>query len=140
MKQPKAVAEAIARLQSKKEEFEAAKATLKILEEEMRDADDDVRKAQTEADSAYPQCDLVTVRRFGGKACDPVRVAIIRKTPGGLLVVRRVGVPDGLQYKFKWAEYSSVFRQSEKTGSYSDCRELRAVPAEYLPNNTDPQP
>jgi hypothetical protein len=21
-----------------------------------------------------------------------------------------------------------------------DCRELRAVPAEYLPNNTDPQP
>jgi hypothetical protein len=132
MKKPKKVVEAQEFLAVKAEEVKQAKDRLKRLEDEYRDAQFAVRDAQTEADSNLPQCRLInkrwsTVEQLG-------RVVILRKTPTGMLVVRSVGVPDGYEYRFKWAPYSGCFRGVERIGCGNDVRELQDVPVEFLPD------
>lgn len=133
MKKPKTVIDAEAALSAKAAEVTAAKEALKRLEAEHSAAYAAVRHAQTEADAALPQCRLVRVRWRSGNQEDMGCVAILRRTPGGMLVVRRVGEPYGHEYKFKWAEYAGKYRQAEKGGYTDDTRELRDVPAEWLP-------
>lgn len=133
MKKPKTVIEAEAALAEKASEVAAAKDTLKRLEAEHGAAYEAVRKAQTDADAALPQCRMVRFRWRSSNEEDCGRVVILRRTPGGMLVVRYVGEPDGLTHKFKWAEYAGKFRQAEKGSFISDTRELRDVPVEYLP-------
>lgn len=133
MKKPKTVIDAEEAASAKKAEFEAAKAGVNRLEKEWFQALAAVRAAQTDADAALPQCRLVRVRWRTSNEEDMGRVVILRRTPGGMLVVRHVGDPDGSEYKFKWAEYAGRFRQAEKGSCTSDTRELRDVPAEYLP-------
>jgi hypothetical protein len=133
MKKPKAVIAAEEALSAKAAEVAAAKEALKRLEAEHGAAYVAVRQAQTEADAALPQCGLVRVKWRTSNEEGMGRAVILRRTPGGLLVVRRVGDAGGHEFKFKWAEYSGKYRQAEK-GSYTDdTRELRNVPAEYLP-------
>jgi hypothetical protein len=86
--------------------------------------------AQTEADEAMPQCCLVRLLPYSGKEEDMGRMVILRRTPGGMLVVRHVGRPACYEYKFKWAEYSRKFQQVDR----SRC-ELRDVPTEYQPTS-----
>lgn len=133
MKKPKAVIEAESALVAKAAEVAAAKEALKRLEVERGAAIAAVRHAQTEADAALPQCRLVRVRWRSGNEEDIGRVAVVRRTPGGMLVVRYVGDADGSEYKFKWAEYSRKFKQAERGGYTDDTRELRDVPEAYLP-------
>ena len=95
-------------------------------------------KAQMDADSGLPSCDCVSIREYGRG--DPVlvaRMAILRKTPSGLLVVRRLGEPDGQLYHFKWSPYSSTYHEKKKRERfYSGSRtELRNVPAEFIPKS-----
>ena len=125
--------EAEAALSAKAAEVTAAKEALKRLESEHGAAYAAVRQAQTDADAALPQCRMVRVRLSTSNEEDMGRMVILRRTPGGTLVVRHVGEPDGNEYKFKWAEYSRKFRQAEKSGYTYDTRELRDVPADYLP-------
>lgn len=130
MKKPKTVISAETAANAKWTEFEAAKKAMNRLEKEWFQAQAVVRTAQTEADASLPQCRMVRVRRISRNEEDMGRVVILRRTPGGMLVVRYVGEPDGSEYKFKWEEYAGKFRQAEKG---SDTRELRDVPAEYQP-------
>lgn len=138
MKKPKTVIEAEAALGAKAAEVTAAKETLKRLEAEHAAAYAAVRQAQTEADASLPQCGMVRVRRFGGKEEDCGRYVIVRRTPGGLLVVRRVGDADCGESKFKFSQHRGLYVQAEKTSWSSDSRELRDVPAEYLPSDRRP--
>lgn len=133
VKRPKTVIEAEAAASAKRAEFEAAKEAVKRLEGEWFQALAAVKAAQTEADAALPQCRLVRVRWRTSNEEEMGRAVILRRTPGGMLVVRYVGDPDGIEFKFKWAAYAGKFRQAEKGGYTSDTRELRDVPAEYLP-------
>ncbi len=133
MKKPKTVIEAEAALSAKAAEVTAAKETLKRLEAEHAAAYAAVRQAQTDADASLPQCDMVRVRRYGGKEEDCGRFVILRRTPGGLLVVRRVGEQGG-ESKFKLSQHRGLYVQAEKVRWASDTRELRNVPAEYLPS------
>jgi hypothetical protein len=75
-----------------------------------------------------------TLRWRSGNEEDAGRVVIVRRTPGGMLVVRHVGAPAGHEYKFKWSEHSHKFRKAERVGYTIDTSELRDVPAEYLPS------
>jgi hypothetical protein len=134
VKKPKTVIEAEAALSAKAAEAAAARDTLKRLEAEHGAAYAAVRQAQTEADVALPQCRMVLVRWRSGNEEDVGRVVIVRRTPGGMLVVRHVGAPAGHEYKFKWSEHSHKFRQAERGGYTSDTSELRDVPAEYQPS------
>ena len=133
MKKPKTVIDAEDAASAKKAEFEASKEAMNRLEKECFQALAAVRTAQTDADAALPQCRLVRVRWRSSNEEDMGRVVILRRTPGGMLVVRYVGEPDGSEQRFKWAEYAGKFRQAEKGSYISDTRELRDVPAEYLP-------
>lgn len=133
MKKPKTVIEAEAALSAKAAEVTAAKETLKRLEAEHAAAYAAVRQAQTDADASLPQCDMVRVRRYGGKEEDCGRFVILRRTPGGLLVVRRVGEQGG-ESKFKLSQHRGLYVQAEKVSWASDTCELRNVPAEYLPS------
>lgn len=135
MKKPKTVIEAEAALSAKAAEVTAATETLKRLKAEHAAAYAAVRQAQTEADASLPQCSMVRVRRYSGKEEDCGRYVIVRRTPGGLLVVRRVGDADcGGESKFKLSQHRGLYVQAEKTSWSNDTRELRDVPAECLPS------
>lgn len=131
MKKPKTVLDAEAALIAKAAEVAAAKETLKRLEAEHGAAHNAVRDAQTEADASLPQCRMVGVSRDGAETGGAPYV-ILRRTPGGMLVVRRVGDASGGESKFKWAPHAQLFQQA-KPGWYRAVLELRDVPAEYLP-------
>lgn len=133
MKKPKTVVDAEAVASAKKAELDAARAAVNRLEKEWFQALAAVKAAQTEADALLPQCRLLRVRWRSEAREDIGRVVILRRTPGGTLVVRPVGEPDGHQFKFKWAEYSRKFRQAERGGYTADILELGDVPAEYQP-------
>ena len=133
MKKPKTVVDAEVLLTAKKAEVDAANEALKRLESELQDAYAAVRKAQAEADACLPQCNLVGLHWRTGVEASGTRVVIMRRTPGGMLVVRYAGDPIGSEYKFKWSEHSGKYRQAEKSSYAGKTRELRDVPAEYLP-------
>ena len=133
MKKPKTVVDAEAALAAKAAEVAAVKEALERLKSEWGIAHTAVRHAQTEADATLPQCRLVRIRWRSSNEEDMGRVVILRRTPGGMLVVRYVGEFDGSEHKFKWAEYAGKYRQAEKSSYTSHTRELRDVPAEYLP-------
>ena len=135
MKKPKTVIYAEAALAAKAGEVAASKEALKRLETEHGAAYKAVRQAQADADANFPQCRLVLVRWRTSKQEDIGRVVILRRTPGGLLIVRYVGEPYGSEYRFKWSEHSRKFRQAERGGYTDDTRELRDVPVEYQPSD-----
>lgn len=133
MKKPKSVLAAEALVDAKDAEIVAAQAALKQLEMERREAYLAVRAAQAEADAALPQCRMVRVRWRSGGEEELWRVVIVRKTPGGMLVVRRVGEPDGYEERFRWAAYAGNYRQQKPSSFASDHYELRDVPADFMP-------
>jgi len=134
MKKPQTVIEAEAVASAKKATFDAAKEAMSRLENEWRAALAAVRDAQKAVDATLPQCRRVRVRWRSGNVEDVGNVVIVRRTPGGRLVVRNIGDYSGAESQFKWAERDGVFRQVEKGTLVSDNRELRDVPAEYLPS------
>ena len=131
MKKPKTVVDAEVALAAKAVEVAVAKEALKRLESEWGIAAAAVRQAQTEADASLPQCRFVRVRR-GGTEDGNSLVVIVRRTPGGMLVVRDVGESASLEYKFKWKAHEGKYQMAKHDG-YTSTRELRDVPAEYLP-------
>lgn len=126
-------AEAVA--EEKARELAVAREMVKRLEQEDSEARIAVREAQLLVDASLPQCRLVQVhwRSGSGKEANAGRVVILRKTPGGMLVVRRVGDSfSGAEFKFKWLEHSGKYVDSRKQHAYlSDLLELRDVPEVY---------
>lgn len=131
---PAAVAAAEEAVTAKAAELAAANETVQRLEREYWECVAALRQAQTDADAALPQCDLVSVGWRSDKETPAGRMVILRRTPGGMLVTRRVGDAAAYEYRFKWSAHRGKYVQVEKQGSWvSDHRELRSVPAEYVP-------
>jgi len=132
-KKPSAVALAQSFQAAKEAELREARTVVKTLEGELGAAISATRKAQEDEDAHLPQCKIVTVMS-GGRESFFGPAVILRKTPGGMLVTRRIGEPGASAFKFKWHEYSGKFRQAEKQSPYAySHRELRDVPAAYMP-------
>ena len=68
-----------------------------------------------------------------GRSEDTGLGVILKRTPGGQLVVRQAGNHSSAKQAYKWSPYSKVFRQVEKGGITCDTFELRDVPSEFLP-------
>lgn len=120
-------------VKNKAAELEGARATMKRLERELYEASAAVSKAQEDADAMLPQCRMVSVHLRSGETRDIGRVVILRRTPGGIIVVRGVGDTSNMTYKFKWRKHSAQYVQAEKQSSFSyDSRVLHDVPADYL--------
>jgi len=133
MKKPKTVIAAEEALAAKTAEVVAAEQALERLKAERTEAYAAVVNAQTEADATLPQCRMVRVRGYNGKVEGGARYVIVRRTPAGMLVVRRVGDSSGGESRFKWVEAASVYREATKGRGWFDANELRDVPAEYMP-------
>lgn len=86
------------------------------------------KEARIKADETLPQCKMVIVGGWTGEEKDDGNAAILKVTPSGQLVVRRVGDHDR-NYRFRLDKYTGSWRQVARYAT----RELRDVPAEYLP-------
>lgn len=94
-----------------------------------------VRKARQLADESLPQCMLVRSAWRRSRMEDAGRVVILRKTPGGLLVTRRVA--ETVEMRFKFSPYSGVYIEKRKESTFlSGHYELRDVPPEWMPATT----
>lgn len=134
MKKPAAVVAAEQMATSKAEAVAAAKVALALLEQQHAQAMRDVRAAQEASDADLPQCREVVVSWHSGKEIRTTQVVIERRTPSGMLIVRERGDPYGLERRFKWGHHVKKFISAERSYSMaSDRRELRDVPAEYIP-------
>lgn len=123
---------------AKHAEWKASEQEAKRLEQEYNAACLALRKAQEQADAALPQCRMVRVMWRSGNEESIGSVVIERKTPGGVLVTRRVGEPEGVEYRFKFWPHSGKYAQAEKQyGFANDRRELRDVPPEFMPANCE---
>ena len=132
MKKTQIEIDAEAALASKAQEVTSAKRRMECLEKEYDELLESQYQARIKTDSVLPQCSMT--RGFGREKTDE-RVVILRLTPGGLLVVRRVGANSELTLKFKWDEYALNYTQAEsKMFSGGAYRKLENVPIEYIPS------
>lgn len=130
---PSAVTEAQALVEAKIAELRAAQDTVRRVEKEHQDAMVALRGARTEADYALPRCRLVQIAWRSHEEQNIGQVVILRKTAGGMLVVRRVGDTEG-ELRFKWRASGAKFVEAKKFTSHTySWFELRDVPTEYLP-------
>ena len=134
MKKPKAVLEAEAAVMVKVAELEEAKKAVLRIGKELSAARLDVIAAQTTADAELLQCRIVMYIGFSGTPTQIGRAVILRRTPSGILVVRKAGEANDEAKRFKWEDRRGTFCIE---GRYSQDAyyELRDVPAEYLPSD-----
>lgn len=133
---PEVVAAEAARL-AKAQELCSAQEAVKRLERELVEAIGAVRAARVAADAGLPKCRMVTLEWRTGRVSSDCEVVIVRKTPTGVLVVRRVGEDENHTFRFKVRVSVNGVRyvQSEKAPSFlSITRELRGVPKEFMPS------
>ncbi len=128
MKKTKDLVDAEAAFAAKKADFDAARLHMKRLEIELSESCAAVRKARADADASLPHCRMVRIRLYGGLESYGDKAVIVRRTPSGMLVVRRIGEKD--EYRFRWRAQTQKFG---KVGNFFKI-ELRDVPAEYIPN------
>lgn len=132
MKKHPTVKAAEALAEEKATKLSVAQELVRQLEREHSAAREAVRRAQEQVDASLPQCSLVQVNWHSGKAVNVGRLVVLRKTPGGMLVARRVGDCSGAELKFKWQARSKKYLEAKKQAAYvSDQMELRDVPEAY---------
>ena len=132
MKKTQIEIDAEAALAEKRQAVVDAKSRVECLEKELQELHELQHEARIKADSKLPQCAMVRGFALGRTG---ERVVILRLTPGGLLVVRRVGASRELELKFKWDEYALNYTQAEsKMFSGGAYRKLENVPIEYIPS------
>lgn len=117
-------------LEAKKQEITAAEAALKVLRSQLDDAHKAVSAARLAGDDCLPKATIVSIG-WRSSTVIPVGVGVIdRVTPGGMLIVRRIGTD--IEYRFTWN--GRVFRVKPPRGSWTyDSVELRDVPPEFIP-------
>ena len=135
MKKHKTVIAAEAAYEAKKAEMQAAELAAKNLALEVSQAYAAIQAAQTLIDADLPQCVGVAISQYSKNEEDRGRFVIVRKTPGGLLVVRKVGDHSGNESKYKWSKGGGKFCLNKARGNFylSKSLELRDVPPEFLP-------
>jgi hypothetical protein len=114
---------------AKQKELAIAEESIKLLREELSAAYIAARKAQEDDDSKLPQCDIVSVEWRSRKETPAGRAVIMRKTPTGFLIVRRVGEVD-YDFKFK-CENGNYVKVEKRSYGYSST-ELHNIPVEFL--------
>lgn len=133
---PEAMAVAAAELavSATKAELDAAEATVQALHRKLDEAREGVYKARVAADALLPQCRMVSMRWRNDAEENSANVVILRKTPGGTLVVRRVGV-DGGESRFKWLAPNGEYVYAESSRFYGGSTlKLRDVPPQFIPS------
>lgn len=135
MKKSKAVLEAEAAVIAKAAELEEARKTVTLIESELSAARLDVIAAQTAADAELPQCRIVRFRGGSSTMTDIGQAVILRRTPRGILVVRKVGDASNEELRFKWDAYPGAFQRKAGSSYATAFYELSDVPAEYLPSD-----
>lgn len=107
-------------------ELAAAELVVKGLRGEVNDARLGVIAAQDAEDVKYPTARLVSVGWRTGKETDMGRVAIVKRTPTGILVTRRRGI----ERRFKPSKITGVFYEvgADRFGYVYDTVQLRDVP------------
>lgn len=129
-----AVAAAEAAVAAKAAELEAAQAAVRLLKFELDEARSALTDAREAADELLPQCVMVQEQWRSGATEEIGRFVVVRKTPGGMLIVRHVGSTPDAEMRFKWSAHRGVFVSAEKTSTWhSTTRKLRDVPPEFLP-------
>lgn len=132
-----AVIAAEAAVSEKAAELVVARERVRQLEQEYATANEALQQARIAADSHLPRCRLVRINSRSGEEREIGPGVILRKTPGGLLIVRRVGAPSG-EIKFKRSEYTGRYTDaSKKSGFVYDRLGLRDVPPEFMSGATD---
>jgi hypothetical protein len=122
-------------MKAKCAEFAAAKDVVERLKNDLPILAAALQSARLEADTCLPHCRMVLYDWQTGREDAGADYVIVRKTPGGMIVVRRAGDPSGTESKFRWDE--GRYRQAAKPPRWSrGVFELRDVPAEYLPAET----
>ena len=134
MKKPKSLIEAEKARDEKQAEMKAAEQVAGQLKVEYLAALNAVTAAQVDADSSLPQCELWSVSRHTGSASLSSKLVIVRQTPTGILIVRRVGEQSGATKQYEFSKYCEVFRPKKQSDYYSSASfELRNVPAQFIP-------
>ncbi len=132
-----AVIAAEAAVSEKEIDLTAARERVRQLEQEHSDALHALTQARIAADSALPRCRLVSVNWRSGEENGIGPAVILRKTPGGLLVARRIGDPSG-EIKFKLNEFTGRYMDARKQSVFTYSRlGLRDVPPEFMSGATD---
>lgn len=135
VKLPPEVAAAEAARSAKAQELCSAQEAVKRLERELVEAVGAVRAARIAADAGLPKCRMVSLAWRTGRVVLDCEVVILRKTPTGVLVVRRVGEDEKQTFRFKANIFGDRYVQAEKgLGYVSQTRELRGVPKEFQPS------
>lgn len=120
---------------AKAQELVSAQEAVKRLERELVEAVGAVRAARVAADAGLPKCRMVSLEWRTERVVLDCEVVILRKTPTGVLVVRRVGEDEKQTFRFKADIFGNNYVQADKEpGFVSRRRELRGVPKEFLPS------
>lgn len=130
-KTPDFVIDAEAKEASAKIRFESLKREADAAELAWLEAKSEVAAAKKKADKVLPQCEMVSVARYSGKETSCGSFVIVKKTPTGILVVRKAGITGMPENRFKKSQHDGVFRDTAKSSMFLDRRELRGVPAEF---------
>lgn len=131
-KKPDAVLAAEAKEREAHEALAAAREALGNAENNYHAAVLVTREARFVADAEFPQCRLVSIGWRNDRETEVGRVVIVRQTPTGMLVTRRVG--DDVEQRFKFSKYRGVYVDARKSGGYLSTRfELRDIPNEWMP-------
>lgn len=132
MKKPPKLLAAIELAETAKRELDAAQEAVRQCEQKLNQALRALRTAQVDADGALPQCNMERVFRSSGMTEPVGRVAILRRTPGGLLVVRQVGEPQGMERQFRWSAHRGVYVEKVRQQPFvHSTLTLFEVPEEY---------
>ena len=134
-KAPKIVEDAMAALAAAEAKVKEADAACALARIEVSHAYEALRIARIAADSNLPKCTIVTKGRLS-KTQSASEGVILRKTPTGLLVVRRVGAKDDSASRFAWSEFRRAYMEKKPRGSgmyHGSFEVLADVPAEFMP-------
>lgn len=123
------VADAVAREQAAQEEVNKAQAVLDEKRNSLAEARKAVEEARKEADGELLQGDMVITGRSSEEADG--KAAVVRLTPTGQVVVRRVG-SEGTEMRFGWNKYQGRIEQQAKGRWDGGRRQLRNLPEAFV--------
>ena len=136
-KTPKIVEDAKAALAAAEAKAKEADEACALARIEVSRAYEALRLARIAADSDLPKCTIVSKGRLS-KNESAFAGVILRKTPTGLLIVRRVGANDNSASRFAWSEFRREYMEKKPRGSslyHGTFDVLADVPAEFMPQD-----
>lgn len=138
MKEPSFVAEAAAAVAAAESAVAAAESAVVARRADLSATRAAYREALERADRGLPKCALVTLSYRTDKIASAAPMVILRRTPGGLLVVRHAGMR-GSESRFEWSAMRGAYveKRAHGRGFPMAAIELRDVPDEYMPKGRE---